>query len=338
VQGSTRRGYAVWFAVVLFFAINTDSPLARGRVSDDGGIKAGERAYEAGEYAKAAQILQAAAAAEPQDAKIQLLLTKTHLEMQQWDAAIKSAERAVALEPKSSAYHEWLGRSYGEKADHASFMSALSFAKKTRKEFETAVELDGNNFTARQAVIEYDCAAPGIAGGGEDKAQPEIAQMATLDAAEGHYARGNCRRQKKDFAIADAEFTQALQSNLKSVERVFDIGDYAIRREEPALLEAVAARGAKLVPGDPRINLYRAIVVVIQKQGTPDAEAHFGEYIQVAPVRSGYPRAAVAHYWLGRLFENEGNAARARAEYETAVKEDPKNKAAQEALRKLKKS
>src|SRR5271168_2758145 len=142
--------------------------------------------------------------------------------MQQWEAAIKSAERGVELEPKNSVYHEWLGRAYGERADHASFMSALGFAKKTRKEFEVAVELDGNNFTARQAVIEFDCAAPGIAGGGEEKAVPEISQMAALDAAEGHYGAGNCRRQKKDFVAANAEFAKALQGGLKSLERVFD--------------------------------------------------------------------------------------------------------------------
>jgi len=77
--------------------------------------------------------------------------------------------------------------------------SALSLAKKARKEFERAVELDEKNFSAYQALIEFDCSAPGIAGGGEDKARPEIAKLAALDPAEGHYAQGNCRRQKKDF-------------------------------------------------------------------------------------------------------------------------------------------
>ena len=200
------------------------------------GLQAGQHAYEASDYAKAAQLLFEAAEAEPRNAEILLLLTKTHLEMQQFDAAVKSAEKAVALEPKSSAYHEWLGRAYGEKADHSSFISALSLAKKTRKEFQEAVELDERNFAARQALIEFDCAAPAMAGGGEDKAQPEIAQTAALDAAEGHYAAGNCRRQKKDFAAADAEFNKALQAQLRAPERVFDIGDYAARRSEAAMV------------------------------------------------------------------------------------------------------
>jgi tetratricopeptide (TPR) repeat protein len=337
VASRPKRGHIVTMAFAGLLAVSIGGVAARGSARGDGGLKAAEEAYEAGQYAKAEQLLQTAASAEPQNAEIQLLLTKTHLEVQQWDAAIKSAERGVALEPKSSVYHEWLGRAYGERADHASFMTALGFAKKTRKEFEMAVELDGNNFTARQAVIEYDCAAPGIAGGGEDKAQPEIAQMAALDAAEGAYAKGNCRRQKKDFATTDAEFTKALQNNLKSVERVCDIGDYAVRHEEPAMLLAVADLLAKLAPGDPRVKFYHAVAVILQKQNSAETEKLLRDYLQSAPVRSGYPRSDAAHYWLGRWFENSGNIAGARGEYEVAVKEDPKNRNAQEALKRVKK-
>ena len=49
-------------------------------------------------------------------------------------------------------------------------------------------------------------------GGGEEKAAPHIKELAAMDAREGHYAAGNCRRQKKDFAAAEAEFDKALES------------------------------------------------------------------------------------------------------------------------------
>jgi tetratricopeptide (TPR) repeat protein len=319
----------------IFLAADFAAGGARARASDT--LQAAEQAYAASEYAKAAQLLFTAAAAEPQNPEIQLLLTKTHLELQQYEAAIKSGERGVELQPKSSVYHEWLGRAYGERAEHASFMSALGFAKKTRREFVVAVELDGNNFTARQAVIEYDCAAPAMAGGGEEKAQPEIAQMAALDAAEGHYAAGNCRRQKKDFVATDAEFGKALQGGLKSAERVFDIGDYAVRREEPALLLGVANLGTTIAPGDPRAHFYRAVAAILQKTHDAGTEKLLRDYLSSAPVRSGYARPTAVHYWLGEFFEESGNAAAARGEFETALKEDPKNKPAQEALKRAKK-
>src|ERR1043166_5431384 len=124
---------------------------------------------------------------------------------------IVAPEAPVAIEPQSSVSHEWLGRVYGEKANHAAMFSALSLAKKARKEFARAVELDERNFSAQQALIEFDCSAPGIAGGGEDKARAEIAKVASMDASEGHYAAGNCRRQKKDFLVADSEFDKTLE-------------------------------------------------------------------------------------------------------------------------------
>ncbi len=301
-------------------------------------FEAGKAAYEASEYPKAVQLLQAAAAKDPQDAEIQLLLAKSHLEMQQLDAAIRNAERAVALKPNSSLYHEWLGRAFGEKADHASWFSAISLAKKTHQEFETAVELDERNFSAGQALVEFECSAPGIVGGGDDKAAMHIRKLAELDAAEGHYAAGNCRRQKKDFVVADAEFAKALESKPKSEELVYDIGDYEVKRGQPEHLFKIAEIGERIAPADPRHIYFRAVGLVMKKEKAREAEQMLREYLKRGPARAGYPKPAAVHLWLGHLYENEAKLDEAESELKTAVKIDPKYKPAQEALSKLKKN
>ena len=323
-----------WLTAALCIA---STAMAAASVKQEAGLDAGRRAYEASDYARAIQALQLAAAKEPQNGDVQLLLVKSYLELQEHDPAIKSAEKAVAIDPQNSIYHEWLGRAYGEKAGHASWFSAISFAKKTRKEFETAVQLDGMNYSARQALIEFDCSAPGIVGGGEEKALPQIKQLAEMDAAEGHYATGNCRRQKKDFAVADDEFGKALESNPRSAELIYDIGDYAAKRGQPERLLTVADMGERLAAGDPRGKFYRGVALVLKKENSEKAERLLGEYAKKAPMRSGYPRPAVAHVWLGRLFENQNRIEDAAKEFEAALKLDPKNKMAQEALKRLKK-
>jgi tetratricopeptide (TPR) repeat protein len=323
-----------WLLAALCIA---SAAIAATNVKQEASLEAGRRAYEASEYAKAVQELQAAAAREPQNGDVQLLLAKSYLELQQHDAAIKSAEKAVAIEPQNSIYHEWLGRAYGEKADHAGWFSAISLAKKTRKEFETAVQLDARNYSARQVLIEFDCSAPGLVGGGEEKALPQIKQLAEMDAAEGHYAAGNCRRQKKDFAVTDEEFAKALESNPKSAELIYDIGDYAVKRSQPERLLAVADLGERLAPGDPRGKFYRGVALVLKTANPGEAERLLREYAKKAPTRSGYPRPAAAHVWLGRLFEEQNRMEDAAKEFESALKLDPKNKMAQEALRRLKK-
>jgi tetratricopeptide (TPR) repeat protein len=340
---SPRNWLPVAFLPALVFAVTLSAPGAHARthaasVKQDDAVEPGRQAYEASDYSRAAQLLQEAATKNPQNAEIQLLLAKTYSEMQQHDAAIASAEKAVSLDPQNSIYHEWLGRAYGNKAEHAGMFSGMSLAKKTRKEFETAVNLDGKNFSARQALIEFDCSAPSIVGGGEDKAQPHIATLARLDASEGHYAAGNCRRQKKDFSTADAEFTKSLDSHPKSANLVYDIGDYAMKHNQPDRLVAVAEKGEKIAPKDPRGKFYRAVALIMKDDRSPQPETLLREYLRTAPVRNGYPHPHEVHEWLGRNYENQNKPAAAITEFEAALKLDPKSRTASDALKRLKKS
>ncbi len=300
-------------------------------------LEAAHQAYEASDYPKAAQLLRRAEEQNPRDAEIDLLLAKTYYESQQYDAAIASAEKSVALEPQNSVYHEWLGRVYGEKADHASMFSALSLAKKARKEFERAVQLDEKNFSAYQALIEYDCSAPSIAGGGEDKAAPEIARLAAMDAAEGHYAQGNCRRHKKDLAAANTEFDKALALHPASRELIFDIGDHAMKHNQPERLLVVATEGERVAPSDPRSEFYRAVAWVMKSEHPEDSERTLRDYLKRAPLRNTFPAPWRVHEWLGRLYENQQKTQAAIQEYETALKLEPKDKTAREALKRLRK-
>jgi tetratricopeptide (TPR) repeat protein len=326
---------AAWTATVLLVLVGYASGVT---VKQEEGLEAGKQAFEASDYAKAIRLLQAAAAADPANGEVHWWLTQAYFELQEHDAAVKSGEKAVNMDPDNSRYHEWLGRAYGQKAEHSSWFSALGFAKKTRREFETAVKLDGKNFAARQALIEYDCSAPGIAGGGEDKARPEIAEIAALDAAEGHYAAGNCRRQKKDFVTADEEFTKALASHPRSADLVYDIGDYALKRDQAERMLVVADSGEQTNPSDPRGKFYRAAALILIKQREDQAEGLLREYLKKAPNRSSYPRPATAHEWLGRLYEKQGKADAAMQEYAAALKLEPKNKQLQEQLKRLRKN
>ncbi|PYT63933.1 MAG: hypothetical protein DMG35_02275 [Acidobacteria bacterium] len=319
---------------VLFLA---STALAGTNLKQEADLDAARRAYEASDYAKAVQTLQEGAARDPQNGDLHLLLAKNYLELEQLDAAIKSAERAVAIDPQSSVYHEWLGRAYGEKADHAGPLPAIGWARKTGREFEAAVRLDAKNFSARQALIEFDCGAPGIVGGGEDKAQPHIKELLGMDSAEGYYAAGNCRRQKKDFAVADEEFTKALESQPKSAELIYDIGDYAVKRGQPERLIAVADAGEHVAPTDPRGKFYRAVGLILKKEGPDEGERLLQEYLKRAPKRNGFPRQAAAYVWLGRLYEDQNRMRDAIQQFETAVRLDPKNKMAKEALKRIKK-
>ena len=293
-----------------------------------------QQAYDKGDYQKAVSVLKEAAPKDP-NGDMQLLLTKSYMELKKYDEAVTSGEKAVAINPQSSVYHQWLGEAYGQKAAHASMLSAYPLARKTQKEFETAVQLDEHNFDAAQDLVEYDCTAPSIVGGGEDKAQPLIQKLMSMDAAEGHYAVGVCRAVKKDLSGADVEYAKALESKPKSAERVFDIGDYFMQRGQGDKLLIVAAQGEALAPQDPRVEYYRAVGWILQGENNPENEKLLRNYLQRAPVRSTYPPPCYAHYWLGRLYELQKDPAKAKNEYQEALKMDPKFRKAQDALKQV---
>jgi tetratricopeptide (TPR) repeat protein len=292
------------------------------------------QAYDASQYQRCVELLQSISANHSQAADAALWMTKCYYELRQFDAAISCGEKAVELQPNSSLNHMWLGRSYGRKAERAGMLSAMSLAKKARREFEASVRSDPGNFEAQQDLIEYYCSAPAIVGGGEEKAQKQITALAALDPAEAHFARAECWSDQKNWDYADNEFLVALHDDQKRPFVVFEIADYFLtRRRTHHILEA-AAVGAKLAPNDPRVDFYRGVALVLENQNLAAAEIHLKNYLATAPRRMAYPSESAAHEWLGRLYERQGRAEAAK-EFHAALAADPQNKAAREALKRL---
>src|SRR5437899_12397285 len=87
--------------------------MATTTVKQEASLEAGRRAYEASEYTKAIQTLQAAAAREPQNGDGHLLLAKSYLEMEQRDGAVKSAQQAGASDLQNGKFHGRVGVANG---------------------------------------------------------------------------------------------------------------------------------------------------------------------------------------------------------------------------------
>ncbi len=323
-------------AALAAFAV-AGAPAARG----DGAaaaLDAAKHAYDASEYEKGVEALRPIAAGEPNNAEAQFWLLRNYYELHQWAPAISAGERAIAIAQGSSEYHLWLGRSYGSKAEHVGNpFAAFSLAKKSRKEFEMAVALDAKNFAAIQDLIEFYCAAPGIVGGGEDKALRLISDLMKVDEGEARFGRANCFKLKKSFDQADAEFDRAIAAGLKRTATIYEVGDYAVKHNQPERMLRVAEKGEVADPRDPRAQFYRGAALVMKNERLTEAERLLKSYLKRAPVRTAYPSPAWAHNWLGRLYEQEGKCDAATAEYREALSTDPKNKEAREALKRLSK-
>src|SRR5260370_18480250 len=147
------------------------------------------------------------------DAEANTLVCRAYFMLEDWDRGISACELAVNLAPQNSLYHLWLGRIYGEKADRAGFMSAAGLARKVRSEFERAVELDPKSWQARTDLAEFYLEAPGIVGGGKDKALKQAEALASLNPAMAHYTNGRIAEKNKDTATAEREYRAAIEAS-----------------------------------------------------------------------------------------------------------------------------
>src|SRR6059036_1883491 len=160
----------------------------------------------------------------PNDAVAHNLLCRAYFTLGQWDRGISACEKAVALAPDNGQYHLWLGRIYGEKADKASFLTAAGLAGKVRTEFETAVKLTPNNVDARSDLAEFYLEAPGIVGGGRDKAAQQADSLLALDPARAHWVNARMAEKRKDFTAAEREYRGAIDASHGSASAWLNLG------------------------------------------------------------------------------------------------------------------
>ncbi len=69
-----------------------------------------EDLLRAGKANDAQRILDAAIQQNPNNAEAYNLLCRLYFQLEQWDNALRMAEKSAALAPGNSNYHLWLGR------------------------------------------------------------------------------------------------------------------------------------------------------------------------------------------------------------------------------------
>ena len=166
-----------------------------------------------GQVDEAVQVLEQQVRQAPNDAAGYNLLCRAYFMMEEWDRGITNCEHARNLDPQNSLHYLWLGRIYGEKADRAGFLSAAGLAKKSRSAFERAVELDPRNWEARKDLAEFYASAPGIVGGGKDKAREQAEAIRALNPAAANWVAGQIAEKNKDYGAAEREYRAAIAAS-----------------------------------------------------------------------------------------------------------------------------
>lgn len=288
----------------------------------------------AGRLDDAIEALKARTREVPNDAEAFQRLARAYYSSQRWDEAVAAAERAVALRPNSSDDHLWLGRAYGEKADHSSFFSAARLAGKARTEFERAVELNAASAQARRDLAEFYLEAPGVMGGGKDKALAQAQALAATDPAAAHWVKGRLAEKEKKFDLAEKEYLAAVQESNSKAGRWLDLAAFyrSVARFED--MEQAINKG---VSAEPRAGseLFDAANLLYMTGRNLTAAAQFVRTYLASACKVEEAPAFQAHYLLGSILEKQGDKTAAAAEYRAALSLARDFRDAQAALKRV---
>jgi tetratricopeptide (TPR) repeat protein len=287
--------FTVTFALsVLFLAASpapaADTPaqlLAAGRVDD------------------AIAILEQKVAVSPADAEAYNLLCRAHFMLEDWDAAVSACERARNLDPRNSFYHLWLGRVYGEKADRSGFLSAAGLVKKVRTSFERAVELDPKNWEARTDLAQFYLEAPGIVGGGKEKAQAQADAIMPLNPAMAHWVMARIAEKNKDASDAEREYRAAVATSHSGTRACLDLAIFLRHANRLDEMDA-ALHNLESSTVDRHESLMDGASMLLQTgRDYPLGVLLLQRYFSVGTVEEG--PAFKAHDVFGRLLERQND-------------------------------
>lgn len=298
-------------------------------------LSAVQQQFEAGNYTAAMGTLRALISQSPSNAADHYWLGRCYYEVRDYSNAVSEWEKATQLEPNSSVYHDWLGRGYGqEAARERSFL----LARRVKKEFQTAVQSDSSNVDAHRDLEEYLLQAPWIVGGSKDDALVQVNAISQVNPVEGHLAKAEYESAlgKNDLAIA--EYNAALSLKPQAIDPYLEVANYYGSKGNGAEVTAIIEQAAQVGPKDPRLPFYRGVAHVLAGTDFPVAEENLKSYLASSPERSDWPSHSIARYWLGQLYEKQGNKMAAAEQYRDALGLDPDNREAKHALSQLEKS
>lgn len=289
-----------------------------------------EALVKAGQADQALHVLHGELQSHPDNAAAYNLLSRVYFQLEQWDMAVRMAEKSVALEPRNSLYHQWLGRAAGRKAENSNPFTAFGLARRVKVEFERAVALDGRNFSARSDLTEYYLEAPGFLGGDKNKARAQADAVAAHDPALAQYLYAKVE-EKQGSGRAEELYKKAIAASDNAAQYWIELAYYYRRAGRPQDMQSAIASARTAAHHDGMPAYDGAFLLLRTGHNFPSAIEMLRRYLDGSDLSEDGP-SFHAHYLLGELLEKQGDYQRAIEEFRAAQTLAPQFRPARDAL------
>jgi tetratricopeptide (TPR) repeat protein len=252
------------------------------------GMDQARKLYSLTNYEGSLQVLQAI---PEKDAAVYELIGRNYYMLSEYKKATELLEKAVMADPENAEIALWLGRAYGRRAETSSPFSAPGQASKARQWFERSVQLNSANPEALSDLFEYYLEAPGFLGGGLDKAERLVAEMAKNDPAEGHWAQARLAEKRKDYSSVEDHLRRAVDASPQRIGRLIDLARFLARQGRFQECDESLARAEKIAPNSPKLVYAKADLYIKSKRNLGVAKKLLEQYLSMSLSPDDPPRA-----------------------------------------------
>jgi tetratricopeptide (TPR) repeat protein len=310
-----------------FFAAAIAALVLAPMVANAQSLEAGVRLFDAKKYAEAKAVFAPAAGQNAEAAYYMGRIAVAESD----DKAVDWFDKATKMNPNSSLYFDWYGRALGDQAVHGSKWKLPFLAPKVKNAFERAVALDPNNLDAREDLMQYYIQAPGIVGGSREKARVTAIEIRKRNPYRGGFDVASVCVGDKDFACAEREMLALKASYADSSQIYSQLGAFYANQKQFDKSFAILDERLKMKPDDMTAIYGIGRTGALSGLQLDRAEKALKSYLASPPAVNPIAPANV-HFRLGGVYEKQGRKDLARAEYETALKLNPKLEDAKKAL------
>lgn len=244
--------------------------------------------YERTQYRESLDLLLP----EPhKDAAALQLIGQNYFMLGEYKKSTEALEKAAAQDPNSAVLQCWLGRAYGRRAETSGPLTAPGYAGKARQALEKSVRLDPTNKEATGDLLDFYLEAPGLLGGGMDKAHALARAIGEFDPAEEHYAEAVIDEHRKDYTGAEEQLRRAMDLAPRQVSRLLALAKYLGKRGRIKESDVLFEQAARMAPNDPKILFERAQIYVEQRRNLGEARELLQKYLRSPLTPDDPPRA-----------------------------------------------
>ena len=262
---------------------------------------------------------------------------KKLMENNENEQAVQILEELVKEDSENLQYNRMIGISYFKLSQNpeAGMLKSMKYFKKYKKFLNKVIEMDPTDIECFDIMAHSYFYPPKIAGGKKKKAREYLAQIIELAPKTG-------LKIEIEFLEFEHEYEQAIEKCEKYITLYPD--DYEIYhqlgmiyQQKEDFQKAFKAFETVIAEDSTAFNSLYQIgrTAIFSGENLERGKECLKRYLQNDPEEDS-PSLDAAHWRLGMIYEKQGKIDLAKAEYEEAIKLDPKDKNYKKALKKLK--